>query len=124
MVDRMDWNIGRVIDYLGSTGELDNTVVVFLSDNGAEGTIVEAMPLRGPPEIEAFVAEHCDNGVDSLGGPPPPTPGTARAGRRPPPRRRGCTRPSPPRAESGWWALSPGRALPGRGRSAPRSPPL
>src|SRR5262249_12042383 len=24
MVDRMDWNIGRVIDYLGATGELDN----------------------------------------------------------------------------------------------------
>jgi hypothetical protein len=34
MVDRMDWNIGRVIDYLDGTGELDNTVVIFLSDNG------------------------------------------------------------------------------------------
>ncbi len=68
MVDRMDWNIGRVIDYLEGTGELDNTVVIFLSDNGAEGTIVEAMPLRGP-EIEAFVAKHCDNSVDNLGAP-------------------------------------------------------
>lgn len=68
MVDRMDWNIGRVIDYLDGTGELDNTVVIFLSDNGAEGTIVEAMPLRGP-EIEAFVAKHCDNSVDNLGAP-------------------------------------------------------
>lgn len=68
MVDRMDWNIGRVIDYLDGTGELDNTVVIFPSDNGAEGTIVEAMPLRGP-EIEAFVAKHCDNSLDNLGGP-------------------------------------------------------
>lgn len=68
MVDRMDWNIGRVIDYLAGTGELDNTVVIFLSDNGAEGTIVEAMPLRGP-EIEAFVAKHCDNSLDNLGAP-------------------------------------------------------
>ncbi len=68
MVDRMDWNIGRVIDYLEGTDELDNTVIIFLSDNGAEGTIVEAMPLRGP-EIEAFVAKHCDNSLDNLGAP-------------------------------------------------------
>ena len=25
MVDRMDWNIGRVIDYLSASGELDDT---------------------------------------------------------------------------------------------------
>ena len=37
MVDRMDWNIGRVLDYLRDTGDLDNTLVIFLSDNGAEG---------------------------------------------------------------------------------------
>jgi arylsulfatase len=37
MVDRMDWNIGRVLDYLRKTGEIDNTVIVFFSDNGAEG---------------------------------------------------------------------------------------
>ena len=47
MVDRMDHNIGRVIDYLTETGELDNTVVIFLSDNGAEGAIVEAIPILG-----------------------------------------------------------------------------
>ena len=34
-VHRMDWNIGRVIDYLEKTGELENTVIVFLNDNGA-----------------------------------------------------------------------------------------
>ena len=68
MVDRMDWNIGRVIDYLDGTGELDNTVVIFLSDNGAEGTIVEAMPLRGA-EIAALIARHCDNSLDNIGGP-------------------------------------------------------
>ena len=53
MVDRMDWNIGRVIDYLAETGELDDTVVIFLSDNGAEGAIVEAMPLRGAADRRA-----------------------------------------------------------------------
>ncbi|OBR98381.1 arylsulfatase [Mycobacterium gordonae] len=68
MVDRMDWNIGRVIDYLSETGELDNTVVIFLSDNGAEGAIVEAMPLRGP-QIAAQIEKYCDNSLDNLGRP-------------------------------------------------------
>lgn len=68
MVDRMDWNIGRVVDYLSETGELDNTVVIFLSDNGAEGAIVEAMPLRGP-QIAAQIEKYCDNSLDNLGRP-------------------------------------------------------
>ena len=68
MVDRMDWNIGRVIDYLAETGELDDTVVIFMSDNGAEGAIVEAMPLRGA-QIAAQIEKHCDNSLDNLGRP-------------------------------------------------------
>ncbi|UKK84455.1 arylsulfatase [Sphingopyxis sp. BSN-002] len=36
MVDRLDQNVGRVIDALRASGELDNTVIVFLADNGAE----------------------------------------------------------------------------------------
>ena len=68
MVDRMDWNIGRVIDYLTETGELDDTVVIFLSDNGAEGAIVEAMPLRGA-QIAAQIEKYCDNSLDNLGRP-------------------------------------------------------
>ena len=35
MVERMDWNIGRVVDHLRETENLDNTLVLFLSDNGA-----------------------------------------------------------------------------------------
>src|SRR5262245_47228840 len=35
MVECMDRNIGRVIDDLKKNGELDNTLVFFLSDNGA-----------------------------------------------------------------------------------------
>ncbi len=33
-VHRMDWNIGRLVDTLKERGELDNTLLVFLSDNG------------------------------------------------------------------------------------------
>jgi arylsulfatase len=36
MLENMDDNIGRVVAYLEETGELENTFVFFMSDNGAE----------------------------------------------------------------------------------------
>lgn len=36
MLENMDFHIGRVLDRLKGLGKLDNTVVVFLSDNGPE----------------------------------------------------------------------------------------
>jgi len=35
MIDRMDREIGRVLDQLKTAGVLDNTVIMFMSDNGA-----------------------------------------------------------------------------------------
>jgi arylsulfatase A-like enzyme len=35
MIDRMDQGIGRIMNALKETGELDNTIIIFLSDNGA-----------------------------------------------------------------------------------------
>jgi len=46
LVENMDHHIGRLIDYLKSIGEYDNTLFVFFSDNGAEGTDLGAM-MRG-----------------------------------------------------------------------------
>jgi arylsulfatase len=66
MVDRMDHNIGNVIDYLTETGELDNTVVIFLSDNGAEGAILESLPILGGA-IAAEIEKHWDNSLDNAG---------------------------------------------------------
>lgn len=40
MVDHMDRQIGRVLDYLKARGELDNTFIFFMSDNGADGNSV------------------------------------------------------------------------------------
>lgn len=37
MVDRLDYNVGRVVDHLKSTGEYENTVILFHADNGAAG---------------------------------------------------------------------------------------
>lgn len=42
MVEMIDDNVGRVLEYLKETGEYDNTCIVFMSDNGAEGAAVEA----------------------------------------------------------------------------------
>jgi arylsulfatase A-like enzyme len=35
MFDCLDQNIGRLVDHLKQTGELDNTIIMFCSDNGA-----------------------------------------------------------------------------------------
>ena len=43
MVEYMDDQIGRVFDYLREIGEYDNTVVIFISDNGAEGNDLRKM---------------------------------------------------------------------------------
>lgn len=40
MVDAMDMHIGRLMSYLESIGEYDNTIFVFTSDNGAEGSSI------------------------------------------------------------------------------------
>lgn len=68
MVDRIDQNVGRVVDWLKQTGQYDNTVIVFLSDNGAEGAIVEAMPIIGP-FFAAQIQAHCDNSLANAGRP-------------------------------------------------------
>ena len=43
LVENMDYQIGRVVDYLKETGEYDNTVIIFCSDNGAEGNDLAAV---------------------------------------------------------------------------------
>lgn len=44
MAETMDQQIGRFIAHLKATGEYDNTVFVFLSDNGSEPTDPYAIP--------------------------------------------------------------------------------
>lgn len=40
MVDRMDREIGRIVEQLKATGELENTLIFFASDNGASAEIM------------------------------------------------------------------------------------
>ncbi len=43
MLANMDHHIGRLMDHLQQTGQYDNTLVVFLSDNGAEPVELAAL---------------------------------------------------------------------------------
>jgi arylsulfatase len=63
MVERMDYNIGRVVDYLRRTNQFDNTFILFMSDNGAEGAILEAIPLQS---IDKKVTYY-DNSYENIG---------------------------------------------------------
>ncbi|CAD6889319.1 unnamed protein product [Tilletia controversa] len=66
MVTRMDTAIGRVLDQLERDGVLENTLVFFAADNGAEGALLEAMPLSGG-NFEKYIRENYDNSLENVG---------------------------------------------------------
>lgn len=62
MVDDMDRHLGELIAYLKLIGEYDNTFVLFMSDNGADGnTALDIGPAR------EWVARHMDNSLANTG---------------------------------------------------------
>lgn len=63
MVDDMDRNIGRVVDYLKASGRYDNTLIMFISDNGAEA----ASATRGHAPRLLPKAVNSDNSLGNLG---------------------------------------------------------
>ncbi len=54
MVDAMDHHIGRLVAHIESQGKLDNTVFIFLSDNGAEGSLATRQQ-GDSPAAPAFI---------------------------------------------------------------------
>lgn len=42
MADNMDHNIGKLLKYLKDIGELDNTLIIFLADNGTDPNLLSA----------------------------------------------------------------------------------
>ena len=61
MADAMDHEVGRLMAHLKSTGEYDNTVFVFLSDNGPEGSDYR--------EADLWLRMNYSRDFDRLGGP-------------------------------------------------------
>ncbi|PHR87072.1 MAG: arylsulfatase [Blastopirellula sp.] len=54
MIDRMDQNIGRLLKKIKELGEEDNTIVLFLSDNGACAEINNQTPKVPPGPIDSY----------------------------------------------------------------------
>ena len=68
MIDNLDHNIGRIFDQLQKTGELDNTIVVFISDNGAESSTPESLGTTAHKDgIRKWVDETFDNSIENMG---------------------------------------------------------
>lgn len=63
MVDDMDRYTGEVIDYLKSSGQFENTLIFFMSDNGAEGAHLNI----GWEALENWAEQCCDNSLENLG---------------------------------------------------------
>lgn len=62
MIEEMDSAIGRVIANLKRRGELDNTIIMFMSDNGAAGASREENPKWGP-----WITRTSDNSLANMG---------------------------------------------------------
>ena len=54
MIDRMDQNIGRLLAKIKELGELDNTLVLFLADNGGCAENVNNTPKIPPGPVESY----------------------------------------------------------------------
>ena len=63
MVDDIDRYVGKLLDYLRSAGVYDDTLVMLISDNGAEGHDVGGILL----DAGAWSRECCDNSYENIG---------------------------------------------------------
>jgi arylsulfatase len=70
-LEHTDHHIGRLLDFLGKTGQLDDTLVMLVSDNGASaeggphGSVNENLFFNNVPETAADGLK----AIDDLGGP-------------------------------------------------------
>lgn len=62
MVDNLDDHVGRLLDYLRQNGLYENTLIIFMSDNGAAG---EDFYNEGP--YSEHIQAHFDNAYEKMG---------------------------------------------------------
>ncbi len=63
MVENLDDNIGRLLQYLKQSGLFDNTIIMFMSDNGAAGEDFYNLPGGFGP----FLRKHYNNDYENMG---------------------------------------------------------
>jgi arylsulfatase len=64
MVENLDFHIGRLLAHLKSIGEYENTMIVFVSDNGAA-----AAEFYSEASIKSFLDATYDNSYENMGSP-------------------------------------------------------
>jgi len=64
MIDYMDEQIARLLGWLEANNKMDNTIIIFLSDNGANGALSTAYPGHTEEFLSSF-----DNSLENRGLP-------------------------------------------------------
>ncbi|WP_298538000.1 arylsulfatase [uncultured Algibacter sp.] len=64
MVDNLDYNIGRIIQHLKDIGQFENTLIVFMSDNGAA-----AEDFYYDPYFSPYLRENFNDDYETMGQP-------------------------------------------------------
>ncbi|WP_321779065.1 arylsulfatase [Sulfurimonas sp.] len=63
MIENIDYHIGRVLKYLKDSGKQKNTLVIFFSDNGANGFEMDSYPNTD----KAWIEKNSDNRFSNWG---------------------------------------------------------
>lgn len=63
MVADIDVSVGKVLDAIAQAGMQDDTVIIFLSDNGPEGNTID----NGWEELSQWISVCCDNSYENMG---------------------------------------------------------
>jgi arylsulfatase A-like enzyme len=65
MMESQDYHIGALLNYLRETGQLDNTLIVYLSDNGPEGMDVQGQ--LSNPAATRWVEQNFSHRLEDIG---------------------------------------------------------
>lgn len=66
MIEDQDNRIGQVLDYLKASAQLDNTLIVYVTDNGPEG-LEPSNPKTGNPEFAKWIENQFDSSFEAIG---------------------------------------------------------
>ncbi len=64
MVDNLDANVGRIIEHLKKIGAYENTLIFFISDNGAAGE-----DYYGDTQIRPYINPYFNDAYENMGAP-------------------------------------------------------
>lgn len=69
MIEYMDDQIGRLVKHLEDSGQLENTLIIFMSDNGAAGEDLSELVGSLAPEAREWFSKTFDNRLENIGRP-------------------------------------------------------